>query len=105
MPPLPPTPNGKPLIFEKTIAFTPYAADDAPVYKDDCLPDPPAFRNRFAWDGRSPQVVAPALAKTEKPDPQALADCLKQLPQDTLEAQAAQDQRLIDQGRSSKMGR
>ena len=104
MPPLPPTPNGKPLIFEKTIAFTPYAADDTPVYKDDCLPDPPAFRNRFAWDGRSPQVIA-ALAKAEKPDPQALADCIKQLPRDTLEAEAAQDRRLLEQGRSGTLGR
>ena len=58
MPSLPPTPTGKPLIFEKTISFTPFASDGPPSYKDDCLPDPPVFRNPFAWDGKSPQTVA-----------------------------------------------
>ncbi len=104
MPPLPPTPTGKPLIFERTISFSPFAADDSPIYRDDCLPDPPAFRNPFAWDGKSPPTrAAPKLA--EKPDPQALEDCRKQLPRDSIEAESAHDQRLLDQGRSNKLDR
>lgn len=51
MPLWPPTPTGKPLIFEKTISFSPFASDGPPLYKDDCLPDPPVFSNPFAWDG------------------------------------------------------
>ena len=102
MPPLPPTPNGKPLIFERTIAFSPNHVDGPPIYKDDCLPDPPAFKNPFAWDGKSPQVVA-SLKPAEKLSPQALAECLRQLPQDSIEAQTAENQRQLDQWRSSKI--
>lgn len=101
MPPLPPTPTGKPLIFEKTISFTPYASDGPPSYRDDCLPDPPAFRNPFAWDGKSPLVVA-APPKTEKLDPQALEDCLRQLPKDSIEAEMARDQRAMERWGWSK---
>jgi TonB family protein len=104
MPPSPPTPTGKPLVFEKTISFSPFASDGPPTYKDDCLPDPPAFRNPFAWDGKSPQVKF-ELKPVEKLDPQALEECLKHLPQDTIEAEAAQDQRLLDQWGASKTGR
>jgi hypothetical protein len=92
----PPTPTGKPLIFEKTISFLPFASDAPPLYKDDCLPEPPAFSNPFAWDGTSAHQTAPAKS-IEKPDPQALEDCLKQLPQDSIEAESARDQRLMDQ--------
>jgi hypothetical protein len=96
MPRGPATPTGKPLIFERTIAFTPFAVDGPPLYKDDCLPDPPSFSNPFAWDGRSAQE--PVQAKpSDKPDPQALEDCLRQLPQDSIEAEMARDQRLMDQ--------
>lgn len=103
MPPLPPTPTGKPLLFERTISFSPFATDDSPIYKDDCLPEPPMFRNPFAWDGQSPPTrVAPSSAK--KPDPQAFQECLKQLPRDSIEAESAHDQRLLDQGRSNKLG-
>lgn len=102
MPPLPPTPNGKPLIFERTITFSPHHSDGPPIYKDDCLPEPPAFRNPYAWDGKSPQIVATSKP-VEKLDPQALAECLKQLPQDSIEAQAAESQRQLDQWRSSKI--
>jgi hypothetical protein len=101
MPPLPPTPTGKPLIFEKTISFTPYATDGPPSYRDDCLPDPPAFRNPFAWDGKSPQVRAKP-PKTEKLDPQALEECLRQLPKDSIEAEIARDQRIMDRWGWSK---
>ena len=104
MPPLPPTPTGKPLIFDKTISFSPFANDGPPIYRDDCLPEPPVFRNPFAWDGTSPQVVA-APTPTTPLDPQALADCLRQLPQDSVEAESASDQRLMDQWGSSKTGR
>jgi hypothetical protein len=95
MPRWPATPTGKPLIFEKTISFTPFASDGPPLYKDDCLPDPPAFTNPFAWDGKAAREAAPA-EPIEKPDPQSLEDCLKQLPQDSIEAETARDQRLMD---------
>lgn len=95
MPALPPTPNGKPLIFEKTISFTPFASDGPPSYQDDCLPDPPAFRNPFAWDGKSPQVRAEP-PQTVKLDPKAMEDCLRQLPRDSIEAEMARDQRAME---------
>jgi TonB family protein len=104
MPPLPPTPTGQPLIFDRTISFSPFANDGPPLYRDDCKPEPPVFRNPFAWDGKSPQVVA-APTPTAQLDPQALADCLRQLPQDSVEAESASDQRLMDQWGSSKTGR
>lgn len=104
MPPLPPTPTGKPLVFEQTISFQAVGSDGPPIYKNDCLPDPPSFGNPYAWDGRSPQVRA-AQRTAETPDPQALADCLKQLPQDTFEAEAAHDQRQLEQWGSSKLDR
>jgi TonB family protein len=78
MPPLPPTPTGKPLVFEKTIALLPFETGWPPIYKNDCLPDPPSFRNRFAWNGSSPQRAPQAdsanaapsgdAAQTECPD-------------------------------------
>ena len=104
MPPLPPTPTGKPLVFEKTISFQPFATDDPPVYKDDCLPDRPAFRNPYAWDGRSDQ--GPAVQPTgEKLDAQAMEECLRQLPQDSIEAESANDRRQLEQWRSQQQGR
>ncbi len=104
MPPLPPTPNGKPLIFEKTIVFDAFTAEAPPLYKDDCLPDPPQHGNRFVWDGRSPRVTAEA-PEPEALDPQAYADCLQQLPRDSIEAEAASDQRQLEQWASPKLGR
>jgi TonB family protein len=90
-----PTPGGQPLVFERTITFSAFANDDPPIYKDDCLPDPPVFRNPFAWDGGLVrEITRPPPAKP--PDPQALEDCLKQLPQDSLEAEAAHDRRQIE---------
>ncbi len=96
MPQWPPTPTGRPLIFEKTISFSPFASDGPPLYKDDCLPDPPVFSNPFAWDGKSARMQARA-EPVETPDPQALEDCLKQLPKDSIEAEVARDQRLMEQ--------
>ncbi|MEY4733834.1 MAG: hypothetical protein RLZZ464_1900 [Pseudomonadota bacterium] len=101
MPPLPPTPTGKPLIFEKTISFTPYASDGPPSYRDDCLPDPPPFRNPFIWDGKSPQV-RDERPITEKLDPLALEECLRQLPKDSIEAEMARDQRAMERWGWSK---
>jgi len=79
MPPLPPTPTGKQLVFEKTIAFLPFETGWPPIYKNDCLPDPPSFQNPFAWNGSSPQRAQhadpenaassrSAAAQTECPD-------------------------------------
>ncbi len=103
MPPLPPTPTGKPLVFEKTISFQAFAVDDTPTYKDDCLPDRPAFRNPYAWDGKAPQ--GPAIQPTsEKMDAQALEDCLKQLPEESVEAASAHDRRQLEQWRSDRLG-
>jgi len=104
MPPLPPTPNGRPLIFEKTIVFDAFTTDAPPLYKNDCEPDPVQHGNRFVWDGRSPQVVAEQTV-AEKLDPVAYAECLKQLPQDSIEAESAHNQRQLEQWGSSKLGR
>ena len=104
MPSLPPTPNGKPLVFEKTIVFDAYTTEAPPLYKNDCEPDPVQHGNRFVWDGRSSQVVA-QQAVAEKLDPAAYAECLKQLPQDSIEAEAASDERQQKQWASPTLGR
>ncbi len=105
MPPLPPTPTGKPLIFEKTISFSPFASDGAPSYKDDCLPDTPSFKNPFAWDGKSEQTKTHSEPPQPKLDAKAMEECLRQLPKDSIEAEMARDQRVMDQWGSSKSGR
>lgn len=105
MPPLPPTPNGQPLVFEKTIVFDAFTAEAPPLYKNDCEPDPPQHGNRFAWDGRSPQTTAAAEPPAEKLDPTAYAECLKQLPQDSIEAEVASDERQQKQWASPTLGR
>lgn len=102
MPALPPTPTGKPLIFERTISFTPYATNDVPIYRDDCQPDAPAFINPFAWNGKSPQEIK-QNKPSEKLSAEALAECLKQLPQDSVEGVAAHNQRQFEQWRSGKL--
>ena len=99
MPPLPPTPTGLPLVFEKTISFQPFATDVPPIYKDDCEPDPPRFRNPFVWDGQS--APGPAIQPTTQAlDPKAYAECLKQLPQDSFEAEMGNDRRQLERWRS-----
>lgn len=95
MPRWPATPTGRPLVFERTISFSPFATDDPPLYRYDCLPDPPIYRNPFAWDGRSDHAP-PAAAPAEPPDPQALEECLRQLPPDSIEAEMARDRRLME---------
>lgn len=104
MPPLPPTPTGKPLVFEKTIIFSPYAHDDTPLYRHDCDPEVPAFRNPFVWDGQKEKW------RDDDPPPvkvltgQALEDCRKQLPPETVQSEAARDQRVMDRWGSSRTG-
>jgi hypothetical protein len=105
LPPLPPTPTGKPLIFEKTISFQPFDSGWPPVYKYDCLPDPPKPPYPWAWDGSSPpnppgydavknmKVAPPAPRPTECPD----------APEDSVEAEAADIQRQIDMWESSRL--
>lgn len=105
LPRLPPTPTGQPLVFEKTISFSPFITDSPPIYKDDCLPDPPTFRNPFAWNGEGAPRSDEPPAQAEPPDPQSLAECLRQLPQDSIEAEAAHDMRQLEQWRSMKLGR
>jgi hypothetical protein len=51
--------------------------------------------NPFAWDGKSTPVRAEPRP-AEKPDQQALEDCLKPLPKDSIEAEMARDKRLMD---------
>lgn len=70
MPPLPPTPTGQPLVFEKTISFMPYETGWPPSYKYDCLPDPPQFKNPFAWNGGSGQqpYTPPPVREERDPD-------------------------------------
>lgn len=104
MPTLPPTPTGQPLIFERTISLTPFSEDDSPIYSDDCLPDPPSFNNPFSWDGKSPQEIK-KNKPTEKPDPETLAQCLKQLPEDTIEGVAAHSQRQLNQWSSNNLSK
>lgn len=105
MPSLPPTPTGKPLIFEQTISFQPFATDGPPIYKNDCDPDPPGFSNPFAWNGKGAPRRAEAPAAADKPDPQALEDCRKQLPQDSIEAESAHAQRQLEQWASPNLTR
>jgi hypothetical protein len=102
MPALPHTPTGKSLIFERTISFTPFATNDAPVYRDDCLPDTPAFSNPFAWDGKSPQEVK-RNKPAEKQSPEALAECLKQLPIDSIDGIVAEGLRQSNIWSSGKL--
>lgn len=71
LPPLPPTPTGKPLVFEKTIAFLPFETGWPPIYKNDCLPDPPSFHNPFAWNGSSPR--GPSQSRQEDASPSSAA--------------------------------
>jgi hypothetical protein len=91
----PAPPTGQPLVFERTIVFSASATEGPPLYADDCKPEPPAFRNPFAWDGRA--APAPAAAKPAEPaDPTSLEDCLRQLPRDSIDAELARDRRLLE---------
>lgn len=102
MPPLPPTPDGKPLIFETTIAFQPFDLGWPPIYKYDCLPDPPKFRNPFVWDGKSPQAIAQTTDQKEAGNAPS-AECLSTLPEDTPEAESADMDRQLKQWGSRQL--
>ena len=77
-----------------------------PMYKDDCLPDPPLYRNRFAWDGKSDRAQEQVEPERDLPmTPEKMAECLKQLPPDSIEAEAAHNQRQLEQWASEKLNR
>jgi hypothetical protein len=101
LPPLPPTPTGQPLVFEKTISFQPFDDGWPPIYKFDCLPDPPRYSNPFGWDGRSTFVPKPPPARPDpnQPTPTECPDA----PEDSLEAEAADMQRQFDLWESSRL--
>ncbi len=95
MPPLPPTPTGQPLVFEKTISFLPYETGWPPSYKYDCLPDPPQFKNPFAWDGASgEQPYKPTPAREER-DP----DCHPSEVEATFEEEETELKRQMERNR------
>ena len=103
MPPLPPTPTGEPLIFEKTISFQPFETGWPPIYKFDCLPEPPRFNNPWVWDGQS--TLARGSSATTAPAPKKPArpqEC-PDLPTDTVEAEAADMQRQFDMWESGRL--
>jgi TonB family protein len=89
LPPLPPTPTGKPLVFEKTIAFVPFETGWPPIYKNDCLPDPPSFHNPFAWNASQPQRASqddPGSASSS-PSVAPPAECPSDSVPDSIEAE------------------
>jgi hypothetical protein len=100
LPPLPPTPTGQPLVFEKTISFQPFEDGWPPIYKFDCLPDPPRYGNPFAWNGSGAmRPPPPPRQKSDQPLPTECPD----LPPDSLEAEAADMQRQFDLWESSRL--
>jgi TonB family protein len=104
LPTLPPTPTGKPLVFEKTISFSPFAGDDTPLYRHDCDPDVPAFKNPFTWDGQSAKTRDDDPPPPKPMTPEELEACRKQLPDETVQSESARDQRVLDRWGSSKSG-
>lgn len=103
MPALPPTPNGQPLIFQQTISFQPFDTGWPPIYKYDCLPDPPSFKNPFAWDGKSTQNVQRDSLTTAKTNTSTSINCPTDMMQDTIEAEAADAKRQLELWGSSKL--
>lgn len=95
LPPLPPTPTGKPLVFEQTIAFLPYETGWPPSYKLDCLPDIEPFNNPFAWDG-SPGYGQSA-SRSHRPPPSA--ECVTDSTADSIEEEEKELKRQMDQWR------
>ena len=96
LPPLPPTPTGKPLVFEQTISFLPYETGWPPSYKLDCLPDPPVFDNPYAWDGASPQPAAREVPSNRDVAP---SDCVTDTTSDSIEEEEKELKRQMDQWR------
>jgi len=94
LPPLPPIPTGKPLIFEQTISFQPYETGWPPSYKLDCLPEPLPFNNPFAWNGSPPPNVATQEHRPPPPD-----GCPPDSTEDTIEEEERSFKRQMDQWR------
>jgi TonB family protein len=94
LPPLPPIPTGKPLIFEQTFSFQPYETGWPPSYKLDCLPQPLPFNNPFAWNGSSPPSVAAPAHRPPPPD-----GCPPDSTEDTIEEEERSFERQMDQWR------
>lgn len=94
LPPLPPPPGDKPLVFEQTISFLPYETGWPPSYTLDCLPEPEPFKNPYAWNGASPQqVVTP---KHRPPPPEG---CPSDSTAPTIEEEEQSFKRQMDQWR------
>lgn len=94
MPPLPPTPTGKPLIFEQTISYWPYESGWPPSYRLDCLPEPEAFKNPFAQNGSAPPDGA---ARGHRPPPPE--GCVPDSTEDSIEEEERSFKRQLDQWR------
>ncbi len=103
MPPLPPTPTGEPLIFEKTISFQPFETGWPPIYKFDCLPEPPRFNNPWVWDGRSALETNRRIDTVPAPQTQPRLKECPDLPPDTVDAEAADIQRQFDMWESGRL--
>ncbi len=98
LPPLPPTPTGKPLVFEQTISFVPFETGWPPSYKLDCLPEPVPFHNPYVWDGSSPQKAAHELPeRSHRPPPPD--DCIFDSTADSIEEEERELKRQMDQWR------
>ncbi|MEQ1591307.1 MAG: energy transducer TonB [Thiobacillaceae bacterium] len=98
MPPLPPTPTGKPLVFEQTISFEPFESGWPPSYKLDCLSEPLPFHNPYMWDGASPQQPSPEYrGRAHRPPPPV--DCVFDSTSDSIEQEDADMKRQMDQWR------
>jgi TonB family protein len=105
LPPLPPTPTGKPLIFDKTISFEPVETGWPPIYKYDCLPDPPSFHNPYAWDGASTQHAVQDHTDTGTPvtgaHPQT--ECPPGTTSDSIDAEEKDMKRQFEQWGSGQL--
>lgn len=99
LPPLPPTPTGKPLVFEQTISFMPYETGWPPSYKLDCLPEALPFQNRFVWNGSSPQSATKGYGASGGHRPPPPADCIFDSTADTIEEEERELKRQMDQWR------
>lgn len=98
LPPLPPTPTGKPLVFEQTISFLPYETGWPPSYKLDCLPDPPTFQNPFAWDGASAPTARP-VGEAPAGNGAPSTDCVTDSTADSIEEEERELKRQMEQNR------
>lgn len=94
LPPLPPTPTGKPLVFEQTISFMPYETGWPPSYRLDCLPEPQPFHNPFAGDGSTPPDAATRRHRPPPPE-----GCPPDSTAGTIEEEEKELERQMDQWR------